>query len=205
MQVFATLDDLDALLRMPQLSVKEIRKCALRGNDVAIGLAIDELRSELNREEPRYFRRRARGLLKDFRRMARLYRATFSRGLGSALAARAEVVAVGMGGSRMRAAAPLEVGGKYQQFVEAHTRRVKGRDVRERVATASGRRRMTTIAQGYTQVREHLRMRPEDAHRYLLRAVQAKLSVMIVPTIRALAGLIATGKVPTAKTLRAGL
>lgn len=205
MEVTATLDGLDALLRAPQLSSAQIRKCVLRGNDVAIGLAIDELRSELNREEPRYFRRRARGLLKDFRRMARLYRASFSRNLGALLTGRAELVAVGLGGSRMRAAAPLEVGGKYEQFVREHTRRVKSRDVRERVATVSGRRRMSTIAQGFTRVNEHLRTRPEDAQHYLLRAVQEKLGVMAEPTRRALAGLLATGKVPTAKSLRAGL
>lgn len=192
LEIAVAVDDKVAMDRVDKLTGKEMRKAILRGNDVAVHLAIDKYRSLLNREEPDWFERRAKGLLKDIRRRARGQRARMQAG-----------GAAGFADSRMRAAGAMELGGRYEQFVKSHRRRQTTWPFLMNDGRSFIIRRLQSPRE--VTVRDFTRFRTETAKHYLERGTELALPRMAEPTRRALAAVIAEGKTPWAKTLRAGL
>lgn len=161
---------------------KKIRKAILRSADVAVGMAVSAARDLMDVEEPLYMKRRAKGMLKEYRRWA-----TRMRGRMIDDTVRAAT------GSRFLAAYALEIGGRYEQWVNEYTRLV------------TRQRRGETLSTTRVAVKSHKRHRPEDAKRYLARAFSRIGPVSGEPLRRAIAALIETGKVPHAPQLRRGL
>ena len=183
-EILVAIDD-DALLeRLDEVSGRNLRIAVLRGADSVIGLSVDHLRRILDAEEPDYFSRRSRGLIKDFRRMARAGRATM----------RSSEFAAAYGGTRFRAGLPMEIGGRYEQYVEPYQRmqtQMFGRPLAEPRSV---------------DVNGHLRNRTEHAHAYMRRAWTEVERVAAEPTARAIEALLGGAKkVPGAATLKKGL
>lgn len=178
-------EDLEKLYR--SVDRKQLRKAILRSADVAVGMIVTQVGKIMDREEPPYMRSRRKGILRDYRRWATRMRARFE---GATARSRTRA----QGG----AAAALEVGGTYEQWV---------RDYGRVVTTKS---RGETLRSTRTDVAEHRRRRTENARTgapkwYLDRAFERVGPVWDEPLKRAIEHVFAHGKVPHAPALRRGL
>lgn len=166
-----------------RLHPKLLRKAVLRSADVAVGMAVTVAGRLMDAEEPEYMVSRRKGILRDYRRWA-----TRLRGRFDGAVARSRTMA--MGG----AAAALEVGGTYEQWVHGY----------DRMMTYSSRGETTRIAR--QSVGEHRRTRTERTGKHYLDRAFLKIGpVWQEPLRRAVDSVFQFGKVPPARQLRAGL
>lgn len=173
--------DLADLLR--RVDRKQLSKAILRAADVAVGMWVTTAGKLMDREEPPFMKSRRKGILRDYRRWSVRLRARWD---GST--ARSKTSA--MGG----AAAALETGGTYEQWVKSY----------DRMMTYSSRGETTRVQR--QRVTEHRRTRTETrARHYLGRAMVMVGPVWEKPLERAIEAVFTGGKVPPATKLRAGL
>lgn len=100
-------------------------------------------------------------------------------------------------GMRRKDARAIEYGGRYEQFVVAHTR--------ARPARSSGGG-FVSRRSGRVQVRGHRRMSPVMTPMAPITSARNALAPhLATPVGRAIEGLMTKGKIPTAAQLRAGL
>lgn len=178
-EIFAQLDDAAVTQALARITSKDLRKAVMRGADVTGRLFVFKIKRMVDREEPAWFERRRKGLLKDYVRWAKRMKARLS---GDTVVSRV--------GTSTRYALPIEQGGTYEQHVTEYTQRRFYRGGRSRSVT----------------VRGHLRERTEKRGRqYAHRAFGVVVPVAAEPTYRALYALITDGKVPTQAALRKGL
>lgn len=181
--VTVRIDTDAARKRIDEITSKSLKKAILRGGDVAGGMVVTKVKEEVDATEPKFMRRRAHGLVKDFRRFQRILRARWAGDGGKSTV-----------GSRTRYALPLEQGGRYEQVVNPYRRVRQLRGYRGQTRTIS------------ETVKTHKRHRTERIGRfYLKRALDAVLPIADQPMTRALAAALAGEKIPTQAQLRKGL
>ncbi len=178
-----TLDSAGLREKLARVSGKDLKKAILRGGDAGVALIVERLRGLIDAEEPKYFKSRRKGMLKDYRRWARRLRGHFESGNTAASSTSTRTVY----------AAALEDGGSYTQYVKPYERKLTqawGRPVERPRAV---------------QVGPYTRQREEFAKHYLARAVYAVAPRFTTPLERALRALFEEDRVPTQAELKRGL
>lgn len=176
-----------------RITGKKIRKAIMRGNDCAKFEIIERAKALMDSEEPPYFARRRKTILKEFMRRSRFLRAKMT----------AKGITIGTAGVPTRAAPALEAGGKYGQFVKEHERMQTTFPVSARGSKGFAIVRMDEPQK--VRVKYFNRERTEDGKHYIERALNAALPIITVPTERLLRELFLTGEVPSSQQVRSGL